>query len=38
MKCVQEELCPISKLVKSGDLQNCPFTEYIQFYYEIIMK
>ncbi|VVC25892.1 Sas10/Utp3/C1D,Sas10 C-terminal domain [Cinara cedri] len=38
MNCLQKELSPILKLVKSDDLPKCPFTEYVQFYYEIIMN
>lgn len=38
MKNVQDKLCPFLKLVKSEKLSNCQFIEYVQCYYEIIMK
>lgn len=38
MKSVQEKIIPLLKLVKSGDIAKCDFTEYVQCYYEIIMK
>lgn len=38
MKSVQDKLCPFLKLVKSENLPKCQFTDYVQCYYEIIMK
>lgn len=38
MGSVQEKLSPFLKLVKSGILPKSRFTEYVQCYYEIIMK
>jgi len=38
MRSVQDVLSPFLKLVKSGDIATCRFTEYVQCYNEIILK
>lgn len=38
MKNAQEKLSPLLKLVKSGDVTKTKFTEFVQCYYEIILK
>jgi len=38
MGIVQEKLSPFLKLVRSEDIPKSRFTEYIQCYFEIILK
>lgn len=38
MRNAQEKISPLLKLVKSGDVTKTKFTEFVQCYYEIILK